>query len=67
VRGFFHSLPTVTDAQPNPDSGVVGDCPGVLAEGVMNIRATRIAIGAAVFVMGILSGAGVAMWVLPPV
>jgi hypothetical protein len=33
----------------------------------MNIRPARIMMGATVFMMGILSGAGIAMWVMPPV
>jgi hypothetical protein len=33
----------------------------------MNIRPARIMICATVFMMGILSGAGIAMWVMPPV
>jgi hypothetical protein len=34
---------------------------------MLTIRPVRIFIGATVFMMGILSGAGIAMWVMPPV
>jgi hypothetical protein len=30
------------------------------------IRAARIVMGAAVFIIGILSGAGIAAWMMPP-
>jgi hypothetical protein len=31
------------------------------------IRPARVVMGATVFVIGVLTGAGIAMWVLPPV
>jgi hypothetical protein len=34
---------------------------------LLTIQPERIMIGATVFMMGILSGAGIAMWVMPPV
>jgi hypothetical protein len=34
---------------------------------LLTIQPARIVIGATVFLMGILSGAGIAMWVMPPV
>ena len=34
---------------------------------LLTIQPARIMIGATVFMMGILSGAGIAMWVMPPV
>jgi hypothetical protein len=34
---------------------------------LLTIRPVRIMIGATVFMMGVLSGAGIAMWVMPPV
>jgi hypothetical protein len=43
---------------------------GLLEAGLLElltIQPVRIMIGATVFMMGILSGAGIAMWVMPPV
>jgi hypothetical protein len=43
---------------------------GLLEAGLLEMltsQPARIMIGAAVFMMGILSGAGIAMWVMPPV
>jgi hypothetical protein len=34
---------------------------------LLNIRPARFVIGITVFMTGILSGAGIAMWVMPPV
>jgi hypothetical protein len=34
---------------------------------LLTIQPARIMIGATVFMVGILSGAGIAMWVMPPV
>jgi hypothetical protein len=34
---------------------------------LLTVRPIRAAIGAAVFLFGLLAGAGVAMWVIPPV
>jgi hypothetical protein len=35
--------------------------------GLLTIRAARIVLAATVFVIGVLSGAGVAAWMMPPV
>jgi hypothetical protein len=40
---------------------------GLRGAGLLTIRPMRIAMGAAVFVIGVLSGAGIAAWMMPPV
>jgi hypothetical protein len=34
---------------------------------MLTIRPMRIFVGATVFVMGVLSGAGIAAWMMPPI
>jgi hypothetical protein len=34
---------------------------------LLTIRPARVVMGATVFVVGVLAGAGIAMWVMPPV
>jgi hypothetical protein len=34
---------------------------------LLRIRAARVVMGATVFVIGVLTGAGIAAWMLPPV
>jgi hypothetical protein len=60
--------------QPNRTGGLVWHHStregGLLEAGLLElltIQPARIMIGATVFMMGILSGAGIAMWVMPPV
>jgi hypothetical protein len=62
----------VTHLQPNPDGRLIDPPFGARRSFVggvelLTIRPVRIMIGATVFVMGVLSGAGIAMWVMPPV
>jgi hypothetical protein len=35
--------------------------------GLLTVRPMRIAMGATVFVIGVLTGAGIAAWMMPPV
>jgi hypothetical protein len=40
---------------------------GLRGPKLLIIRPARVVMGATVFVIGVLTGAGIAMWVLPPV
>ena len=40
---------------------------GLRGAGLLTIRPMRIAMGATVFVIGVLTGAGIAAWMMPPV
>jgi hypothetical protein len=71
--GLFRVRP-VSDKQPNRSGcwyDIARGREGGLREAglleLLTIQPARIMIGATVFMMGILSGAGIAMWVMPPV
>jgi hypothetical protein len=40
---------------------------GLRGGGLLTIRPMRIAMGATVFMIGVLTGAGIAAWMMPPV
>jgi precorrin-2 methylase len=46
---------------------VIGISVGLWGAELLTIRAARIMLAATVFVIGVLTGAGVAAWMMPPV
>jgi hypothetical protein len=40
---------------------------GLLGAQLLTIESARIVVGATVFVIGVLTGAGIAAWMMPPV
>jgi hypothetical protein len=56
---------TFTDGEASVKEGA--SSLGLRGAGLLAIRPMRIAMGATVFVIGVLTGAGIAAWMMPPV